>query len=79
MCVSLVLKKLFKKNLGLKGVIEKCVVCFVVYPFFGGFLIKKGVLKWVVCGSFKSALLPLKILLLRWKDIIENLRYHIKM
>ena len=32
-------------NLGLKGVIEKCVVCFLVYPLLGAFFIKKGVTK----------------------------------
>ena len=26
-------KKIKKKKLGLKGVMEKCVGCFIVYPF----------------------------------------------
>ena len=37
---------------------------FPCIPIFEGFLIKKGVTKWSVCGSVKNALFPLKSLLL---------------
>ena len=40
------LKIFFFFNLGLKGVIEKCVSCFLVYLFLRGFLIKKVWKKW---------------------------------
>ena len=33
--------KIFFFNLGLKGVIEKCVGCFLVYLILRGFFIKK--------------------------------------
>ena len=44
---------------------------FPCIPIFEGFLIKKGVTKWSVCGSVKNALFPLKSLLLLWKGIRE--------
>ena len=44
---------------------------FPCIPIFEGFLIKKGVTKWRVCGSVKNALLPLKSLLFLWKGVRE--------
>ena len=73
--------KHFFFNIGLKGVIEKCVGCFLLYLFLRGFFDKKGVTKQgcvCVCDSFKNALLPLKTSLLLWKGVIENLGYRIK-
>ena len=43
-CKLRVLKTFFF-NIGLKGVIEKCVGCFLLYLFLRGFFDKKGVTK----------------------------------
>ena len=76
-----VLKKKFFLNLGLKGAIEKCAGCFLVYLLLRVSFLLKGCNKQGVCGSFKNTLLLLKsLLLLLWKGIIENLGwYHRKM
>ena len=70
-------EKIFFLNLGLKGVMEKCVGCFLAYLFWGGFFDQKGVTK-QGGGSFKNALLPLISLLLLWKGTIKNFKYCIK-
>ena len=47
-------KRLFFLNFGLKGVIETCVGCFLVYLFLRVFLLKSV----GVCNSIEIALLP---------------------
>ena len=41
-------------KLGLKGVIEKCVGCFLVYLFLGVFFRLKSVKKMCLCDKFKK-------------------------
>ena len=58
-------KKKFFFNFGLKGIIEKCANCFIVYLFLRFFLIKKGVKKCGGCGNFKNALLQKSIIIMK--------------
>ena len=55
---------------------KKFVVCFLLSLFSRVFLVKKGATTWGVCGSFKSALLPLKSLLLAKK--VQRYKVHCK-
>ena len=63
----------FFLNLGLKGVIEKCVGCFLVYLFLGVFFRLKSVKKCVYVVNLKNAVLPVKSVFINVKKGISEL------
>ena len=62
-----------KFNLGLKGIIEKCVGCFLVYLVLGAFFLLKNVKKCVCAMGLKNAMLPMKSVFINVKKGINEL------
>ena len=65
-------KKLFLK-FGFYGVIEKCVGCFLVYLFLGGFFWLKSVKKCACVVALKIALLLVKNMFINVGEVMSKL------
>ena len=54
------------------GIIEKCIGCFFVYPFLGGFFIKSAI-KMGICDYVKNQIGTFQIYFLVGKKDISGL------
>ena len=60
-------------NLSLKGVIVKCVSCFLVYLFLGGFFRLKSIKKCVCVINLKNSMLPMRSVFINVKKSMSEL------